>query len=266
MKTRLSYANDHDHAHPPIRPHHPLPSQSRPTHDPTRPMRIRRHRSSSRYPCRPLPRPLRTYYPRVPPRVQVQAPLTYATCPCRFRQITGSPVPRTPPAMAMFLSTFPRLTSLLSPSTTQTARTLSPPHRRRAVLQSCPLRRTLPLLLLPIFMPRTLPRQTLSSHHLRRQDVDAHDTRRNTNILIHLPRPRRTWNLHRTHALHLALVNMQAHHPLHQISTWQMRPDASPKSHPTTHAHRRISPSLISLRPWIICMRHNRRRESRKRS
>lgn len=263
--TRLSYANDHDHAHPSIRPHHPLPSQSRLTHDLTRPTRTRRRRSSSRYPCQPLPRPLRACYPPAPPLVQVQVPLTYATRPCRSRRITGSPVPRTP-AMAVSPSSFPRRTSLSSPSTTQTARTLSPPHRRRAVPQSCPLRRTLPLLLRPIFMPQTLPHQTLSSRPLRRQDVDARDTPGNTNTPMHLPRPRRTWNLHRTHTPNLALVNMRARHPLHQISTWQMHPDASPKSHPTTRAHRRISPSLISSRPWIICMRRNSWMESRKRS
>ncbi|KAF8256548.1 hypothetical protein EI94DRAFT_350981, partial [Lactarius quietus] len=140
-----------------------------------------------------------------------------------------------------------------------------PRHRRRAVpqavSQSCLLNRK-PLLLLPMFMPRPLllmpmpqllPRQSFHRRHLRRQDVDARDIPENASIICTHLRPRRpTWN-------HSAR-SMRAHHPHHQISTC---PIASPKSHRTTRAHRRIFPSLRSWRPWIS---HARRKESRKRS
>ena len=157
-------------------------------------MKTRRPRSSSRYPCQHLPRPPRIFY--APLRVQVPAPLKSATRPCRSHPITGSPVPRTPPAMADFLYSFPHLTSSLSPSPTQMAHTRSPPRQRRAVPQSYLHPQTCPLPLLHIIMHQRLPRQTLRLRHLKRQDVDDRDTpgNNNTSIPMHQHRLHRTWN------------------------------------------------------------------------
>ena len=107
--------------------------------------------------------------------------------------IIGFPVPRTPPAMAVFLSSFLRLTSSLSPLPTQTARTLSPPRQRRAAPQSCLHHQTCFLPLLHIFMHQRLPCQTLRHRHLKRQDVDDRDTPGNNNANI----PMHWYRLHR---------------------------------------------------------------------
>ena len=98
--------------------------------------------------------------------------------------IIGFPVPRTPPAMAVFLSSFLRLTSSLSPLPTQTAHTLLPPRQRRAAPQSCLHHQTCFLPLLHIFMHQRLPCQTLRHRHLKRQDMDDRDTPGNNNANI----------------------------------------------------------------------------------
>ena len=82
--------------------------------------------------------------------------------------IIGSPMPRTPPAMAVFLSSFLRLMSSLSPSPTQSARTLLPPRQRRAAPQSCVHLQTCLLPLLHMFMHQRLPPTTLRHRHLKR--------------------------------------------------------------------------------------------------
>ena len=241
LRPQLHHDHDHDHArawgHQLLRPR-PVPAR-------TRPVTIQRLRSFSPSQYLPLLHPQGHFH-----CIHLRVTAPYTTHLFVSPPTTGFLVPRTPPAMVVSPSFFPHHMSWQTPFAFQRVPTPSPQPQKMAVLQSF----LLPHSFLLLQAPTTgAARITPTSHHPLRISVPLCEPRKlpgaATTCKCMLPPPRLpTWVL----PPRLATMPPHLSHPLRRQTLVQPPMNvptylrsALPRLPPTTHAARRISPSLI---------------------